>query len=69
VKPVFLDLKKTAEYVALSARQIQRLSASGCFPKPRQLSGQRVAWLVRELDEWAESRPVSSILPVGKGED
>jgi prophage regulatory protein len=31
---------------------------------PRQLSGKRVGWLVRELEEWCESRPVSSNLPV-----
>jgi prophage regulatory protein len=66
MKPAFLDLKQTAEYVALSPSQIYRLTAIGEFPKSRQLSAQRVAWLVRELDEWAESRPASSILPVGK---
>jgi prophage regulatory protein len=66
MNPVFLDLKQTAEYVALSTRQVEKLSAIGEFPKSRQLSAKRVAWLVRELDEWAEARPVSSILPVGK---
>lgn len=64
MKPVFLDLKQTAEYVALSTTQIYRLAAEGKFPKSRQLSAQRVAWLVRELDEWAEQRPFSTILPV-----
>ena len=29
----------------------------------RQLSGQRVGWLVREVQEWAESRPVSNLPP------
>ena len=29
----------------------------------RQLSGQRVGWLVREVQEWAESRTVSNLPP------
>lgn len=33
------------------------------FPLPRQLSGRRVGWLVREVMEWAESRPVSDLPP------
>ena len=28
---------------------------------PRQLSGRRVAYLLKELDEWLESRPVSDL--------
>ncbi|WP_422085424.1 helix-turn-helix transcriptional regulator [Variovorax sp.] len=35
----------------------------GAFPKPRVLSGRRVGWLLREVEEWAESRPVSALLP------
>jgi prophage regulatory protein len=35
----------------------------GEFPKPRQLSARRVAYLVREVDEWLESRPVSDQPP------
>jgi prophage regulatory protein len=66
MKPALLDLQGTAEYVVLSKSQIYRMTVSGDFPKSRQLSAQRVAWLVRELDEWAEARPVSTILPVGK---
>ena len=27
------------------------------------VSGQRVGWLVREVQEWAESRPVSNLPP------
>ncbi|UKI11834.1 hypothetical protein ACLUPT_11990 [Variovorax sp. SCN45] len=27
------------------------------------LSGRRVAWLVREVEAWAESRPVSNLPP------
>lgn len=30
------------------------------FPKPRLLAARRVGRLVRELDEWAEARPVAA---------
>ncbi|MDN7165579.1 AlpA family transcriptional regulator [Paraburkholderia aspalathi] len=35
----------------------------GAFPKPRMLSGRRVAWLAREIEEWAEGCPKSDLLP------
>ena len=59
ITPVFLDLPT----VALSTATIERLEREGQFPKRRQLSGQRVGWLVREVQEWAESRPVSQLPP------
>lgn len=33
------------------------------FPKPRQLAGRRVGWLVEEVLEWARTRPVSDQAP------
>ena len=53
ITPVFLDLPTVAQVVALSAATIERLEREGQFPKRRQLSGQRVGWLVREVQEWA----------------
>ena len=47
ITPVFLDLPT----VALSTATIERLEREGQFPKRRQLSGQRVGWLVREVQE------------------
>lgn len=35
----------------------------GRFPKPRQLAGRRVGYLVREVNEWAESRPPADQAP------
>lgn len=64
IKPAYLDAKSAAAYVALSLRTFMRYVQSGLIPKPRQLAGQRVGWLVRELDAWCESRPVSQNLPV-----
>jgi prophage regulatory protein len=68
VKPIYLDIQGVVEAVALSKSTIRRMIAQKDFPAPRQVSsGRRVAWLVRELEEWAEARPVSTILPVGAG--
>ncbi len=30
---------------------VQRLVCEGVFPKPRKLSGRRVGWLMREIEE------------------
>jgi len=63
IKPAALEPEAAAAYLAISAKTIERLERAGEFPKRRQLSGRRVGYLVRELDEWLESRPVSDILP------
>lgn len=63
VAPIFLDLPAVVQAVALSESTVQELVRQGQFPAPRQLSGRRVGWLVRELEAWAESRPVSQLLP------
>ncbi|MDN4039908.1 AlpA family phage regulatory protein [Massilia sp. YIM B02443] len=42
---------------------MKRLVREGNFPKPRQLSGRRVVWLVREIQDWAEARPISDLSP------
>lgn len=64
IKPLYLDRETAAAFVSLSVPTMERMVASGGFPAPRQLTGKRVGWLVREVEEWAESRPVSSNLPV-----
>lgn len=63
LKPAALDLEQAAQFVSLSTSTIEKLVRSSEFPKPRMLSGRRVAYLVRELEEWVESRPVSDLLP------
>lgn len=63
-RPAYLDRNAVAAFVSLSVVAMERAVVSGGFPKPRQLTKQRVAWLVRDVEEWCESRPVSSILPV-----
>jgi prophage regulatory protein len=47
----------------LSESTIEEEIRQGRFPRPRQLAGRRVGWLVREVQEWAESRPGSEQAP------
>jgi len=61
---LFLDKPTTAECVNLSIDTLERLVQTGEFPASRQISAKRIGWLVREVEEWAESRPRSSNLPV-----
>lgn len=63
MKPIYVDLPSVASLVTLATATIQRMVREGMFPKPRQLSANRVAWLLREVEEWAEERPVSEIPP------
>lgn len=63
VQPIFLDLPTVAQVVSLSESAVQGLVRKGEFPQPRQLSDRRVGWLMPEVQQWAESRPVSQILP------
>ncbi|MES2787659.1 MAG: AlpA family phage regulatory protein [Pseudomonadota bacterium] len=63
IKPLYVDLPTAAAITALSESSIQRAVREGDFPKPRLLGPRRVAWLHREVEEWAEARPVSELLP------
>ena len=63
IKPVYLGFAEVQDFVALSASTVQQLIRAGDFPRPRSLSGRRVAWLVAELENWAMTRPVSDQLP------
>lgn len=46
IAPIFMDLPTVAQVVAMSTATIERLEREGQFPKRRQLSGQRVVWLM-----------------------
>lgn len=63
IEPVFLDKPSAAAFLAISESTLEQLVRKGDLPKPRALSTHRVGWLVRELREWAETRPVSEMLP------
>ena len=63
VEPLFIPRERLSAITSLSVSTIEAMIRAGKFPKPRQTSGRRVAWLLRELREWAESRPVSDLPP------
>ena len=48
----------------LSRTSVWRACRDGCFPKPRTISPNRVAWVAREISEWIRSRPVSKAFAV-----
>jgi len=64
VKPLFIEADQIVHVVRLSQPTIDGLEHQGEFPRRRKLSGRRVGYLLREVEEWAESRPVSDLLPV-----
>jgi prophage regulatory protein len=68
MKPIYLDLQSVAKAVSLSESSVKKLVREKRFPQPRMLSGRRVAWLVREVEGWAEGRPTSNLLPPGASE-
>ncbi|MDD2711352.1 MAG: AlpA family phage regulatory protein [Simplicispira sp.] len=63
IAPMMLDLPKVAATLSLCPSTVQNLLRAGEFPKPRQISGRRVAWLTTEIAAWAHARPTSDILP------
>lgn len=63
IRPIYADLQTTAAILSVSESTVQKLVRDGGFPKSRQISANRVGWLTREIDEWAENRPVSELLP------
>ena len=63
IKPAYLDKPAVCAFLSLKETTLDDLVRKEKFPKQRKLSEKRVAWLVRELEEWAESRPVSDLLP------
>ncbi len=62
-QPAYLEKGDAAQYLSISESTLERLVRQRDLPQPRLLSGRRTAYLVRELDEWAESRPVSNLPP------
>jgi len=62
-RPIYLDKATVAACLSLSESTVEKMVRENAFPRPRSLSQGRVAWLAREVEEWAESRPVSEMLP------
>lgn len=63
LQPIAVDKETAAQFLSLSVTTLEVLQQRGEFPRPRQVSDRRVAYLVSELTEWMHSRPVSDLLP------
>lgn len=63
VKKLYYTLEEVAFVTSLSTASIQSMVAKEEFPASRLLSGRRVGWLAREIDEWCEERPVADLAP------
>ena len=63
VKRIYVDLPEVASVLSLATATIQKMVRENEFPRPRQLSGRRVGWLLREVEAWAEERPISDLPP------
>ncbi|MCC5648160.1 AlpA family phage regulatory protein [Nostoc sp. CHAB 5824] len=53
-----LSLKEVKERIGVSSTTLWRWQSSGNFPARRQLSGNKIAWLESEVNEWIQTRPV-----------
>lgn len=63
LKPIFVDIEHVTALLDLSESTVQALVRSNEFPRPRKASPRSARWLLREIEEWAESRPHSDLLP------
>lgn len=62
-KPLIVPRERAAAALGISERTLENLVATGELPPPRKISKQRVGWLWRELEAFAETRPVSDLAP------
>jgi prophage regulatory protein len=60
---LYFEKSELPEATTLSASTIDEEIRQGRFPKPRQIAGRRVGYLVEEVVEWARTRPVSDQPP------
>lgn len=63
IEPILIDIVTVTEVTGLSKSTVQKMIREDDFPKPRKASAQRSGWLLREIKEWAEQRPVADFLP------
>ncbi len=53
-----LSKKQVVERIGLSPATIWRRIQAGDFPKPTQLTPNRIAWPEKSIEAWEDSRPV-----------
>lgn len=69
MRPILVDLEAASKLTGLSESTIQGLIRNNDFPKPRKGSDRRALYLTRELEEWAENRPIAEFLPPPKTDE
>ena len=69
MRPILVDLPTASIMTGLSESTIQGLIRNNDFPKARKGSERRALFLTREIDEWAESRPLADFLPPPKTDE
>ncbi len=61
--PLIVSRHEAARALGVSDGTVEALVRAGELPPPRRISKGRTGWLWRELQEFAESRPVSTLAP------
>lgn len=61
--PLMVDRHAAAAALGVSDGTVEALVRKGELPPPRRISANRTGWLWRELQEFAETRPVSDAPP------
>jgi predicted DNA-binding transcriptional regulator AlpA len=60
VPNTFVTYPELAAYgIPYSRKHLIDLQKTGNFPKAVQLSARRIAWRIRDIEEWVSSRPVA----------
>lgn len=61
--PLMVARENAAQALGISERTLETLVSTGELAPPRKISAGRTGWLWRELQAFAESRPVSDLAP------
>ena len=65
-----LSTKQVVKRTGLSVSTIRRRILVDDFPKPRQLTPNRIGWPDDEIDAWEQSRPTGKyVLPENIGKE
>jgi predicted DNA-binding transcriptional regulator AlpA len=66
VSNTFITYPELATYgIPYSRKHLIDLQKTGNFPRAVQLSARRIAWRIRDIEEWVSSRPVARAVAVG----
>jgi len=63
VTQIILSREQAAEALSLSLSTFEDGVRKGLYPRPRQISPNRVGWLRKELEDAAAALPVSNLPP------